>query len=679
MMKKTLVILAVLAGTIMGGCKDYLDTSSPANAEDEFVTTTPSEAFKVLSWCYANYRQNAAVPLYWWNDPVGSDIEMYPEANSTNNLNAKMRAEEMPIDAMKGPFDQLYATSARAKRLSDVLAEKTAYQNDVANGQTTDWTQIYGEAVAIRAWCYFMLIKHYGDVPYDYENSYVEDYTLSSRFAIYDQLIADLQAVEPLMYSLGEGGITAERMSRTFVHALIGEIALYAGGYQTIRTDMPDLYGSVQFETKGSEAHGSVYARRTDYKKYYEIAEEYFGKAIEQSGSARLIETDDRSFTDNPFQRHFQYMHDLQVSPESIFEVGNMQGGQAGQTTTSEFPYAFGRPSNGGSSNAAPNKSFSGIRFIPTFYYGAFEEGDRRRDVSAAVTGSNGDGNEAMIRFVPGSKLDGGIALNKWDENRMNPPYTASQRLSGINYPVLRIADLILMQAEVKAVLGDDAGALELVNQIRMRAFGDQDHQLVGLSGDALLDAIWQERKLELAGEGTRRWDMVRSGKFSEEAMAVRAEMKVMIDDLRSKGYHTFANGNTIPAYIYTKMVRLDNPLIFESTDKNDPTGYPGWRGQYDWTKTTSKVNGTDHNVAIKGLFTYIDPESAEAAELLKEGYVKTNWGIDLVTNEPAYRDNILSGIKSADEPPRYFFAIPFETINKSKGAISNGYGLPQQ
>ena len=34
-----------------------------------------------------------------------------------------------------------------------------------------------------------------------------------------------------------------------------------------------------------------------------------------------------------------------------------------------------------------------------------------------------------MLSFVPRSKLNGGIATNKWDENRMNPPYTASQRV----------------------------------------------------------------------------------------------------------------------------------------------------------------------------------------------------------------------------------------------------------
>ena len=50
------------------------------------------------------------------------------------------------------------------------------------------------------------------------------------------------------MYKVGEGGINGQRISRTFANALIGKMALYAGGYQTIRTDMPELYEEVQFE-----------------------------------------------------------------------------------------------------------------------------------------------------------------------------------------------------------------------------------------------------------------------------------------------------------------------------------------------------------------------------------------------------------------------------------------------
>ena len=674
-------ITVVALCTMFTQCKkDFLTTSSPSNVDDEFVTSTPSETFKTLSWCYANYRQNCIMGTYRWNDPIGSDAEMYPEENSSNNNNAILRSDQLPINAVSGGFNSLYTTLARASKVASLIAEKEAYKADVSANRVSSWTQLYGEAITMKAFCYFNLVKHFGDVPYGYENQYVEDYSLNSRFDIYDSLISSLKVAEPLMYKIGEGGINAERFSRTFCDALIGEIALYSGGYQTIRTDVSGLYGNVKFDKKGTEQNGCVYARRTDYLEYYKIAKQYLQAAIDNKGTATLITTDGRSYANNPFQKHFQYFNDLQVSPESLFQLGNIQGGT--QATTSEYPYAFGRPSDGGSSNAAPTKSFGALRIIPTVYYGEYENGDKRRDASVVVTGSKGDGNEKMLSFVPGNKTTGGIAINKWDDNRMNPPYVAAQRNSGIDWPILRLADVMLMLAEVKAELGENGDAVSLVNQIRQRAFGNTNHNIGALSGNALKDAILQERKLELLGEGTRRWDLIRSGKFSERAVAVRQEMTTMINDLKTQGYHSFSNGNVISSYIWTKMVNLSNPLTFDTPDSTNPALYPGWRGQYDYTKipaVASKVVGTNHNVAIKGLFNYIDPASAEATSLQTSGYAKTNWGVDIVKYASSYDRNILSGITSAGDPPRYYWPIPSETISKSNGKVTNGYGLPQQ
>lgn len=224
-----------------------------------------------------------------------------------------------------------------------------------------------------------------------------------------------------------------------------------------------------------------------------------------------------------------------------------------------------------------------------------------RRDASRVVTGSDGKGNEKIVNFAPGSKTSGGIGINKWDENKMSPPFTTAQRQSGINWPIMRMADVMLMLAEVKAELGtDNSGAISLVNQIRARAFGNTTHNISStLSGDNLKEAIWQERKFELLGEGMRRWDLIRSGKYSERAVAIRTEMTNMIASLKAKGYYTFANGNTIPTYIFTKLSTLSDPLTYECTDKTSPTLYPGWRGQYKYSGITGKC--TTH-ISYKGL-----------------------------------------------------------------------------
>ena len=118
--------------------KNFLDASSPSNVDDKFVTSTPSETFKTLSWCYANYRQNCIMGTYRWNDPIGSDAEMYPEQSSSNNLNAILQPDLLPIDAVAGGFNNLYTTLARAAKVANLIAGKEAYQKDVASGTVSD-------------------------------------------------------------------------------------------------------------------------------------------------------------------------------------------------------------------------------------------------------------------------------------------------------------------------------------------------------------------------------------------------------------------------------------------------------------------------------------------------------------------------------------------------------------
>lgn len=680
-MNKLIIIAYSLACCLLfTQCSDYLDTTSPSNADDEFVTSSPSETFKVMSKAYAVYRQNAVMGIYNWNDPLCSDIEYYPEKNSSNNNNARLKPDIMDVDAVKGGFDGLYNVISYASRVAELIAAKDEYKADIAAGVTSDWTQLHGEATALRALCYFDLIRHFGDVPYGYENNYVVDFKLTSRFEIYDALINSLKAVEPYMYKLGEGSITAERLSKTFVDALIAKIALFAGGYQTIRTDIDGLYGTLTFTNVSTDAtHKSAYARRADYLPYYTIAKDYLIRATTvNAGTAALVTTDERTYANNPFQRHFQYGLDLEVSPETLFEVGIAQGPSAtGMSTNGEYGYAFGRGSSGGN-NAAPNKLFAAVRMVPTFYYGGYATDDPRRDVSAVVTGFDGKGNEKLIPFTPNSKADGGgICLNKWDLCRQTPPYTGKQRMAGIDWPIMRYAEVLLMLAEVKAEL-NEADAIDYLNDVRQRAFGDTNHDLTGLTGEALKEAILMERKFEFFGEGIVRFDLIRSGKFSEKAIAVRNELNTVISNLNTNGFHTFSNGAVFPAYIWTKQVP-GAQLTYDCTNVNDSVMFPGWRGVYDFASLGVSVTGTNHNTAIRGLFNYINPTSADAATLESYGYAKKDWGSLLVTNADTYLDNILVGITSATTVPHYFWPIPYEVISQSKGKVTNGYGLPQE
>lgn len=672
---KSIKYLAVAfgLGLLTTSCSDYLDVDAPANTDDNFVTSTTAETWKAFSRNYAYYTGSiAGGGNYNWNDPC-SDADYYPEYNSGNGRIGYLHTE-VSVDTRKSQYNGLYETLAVAKRIADIIAAKSEYQEAKSANITNDWTQLYGEAMTYYCWCYFELVRHFGDVPFGIENSIVdanEGYSITSRFEILDNIIAILKDVEPLMYDLGSGNITAERMSRTFANMLIGEAALNSAGYQTLRTDSATLYGNVTFNKKyDNAALKCMYAQRSDANTYYKEAQTYLRKVLnERKGSLQFLTVDPRDYADNPFQMNLQHIHNMVVSPESIWEAGNRPSNQ------SERPYSQGRPSDGGNSNAAPCKVFGGVRIMPTFFYTGYEDGDKRADASMVVTGSDGKGTEALIHFKSGSRLNGGIGCNKWDENRCTPPYTTKSRQTGLNYQMRRIENVMLMLAEVDVALGDNGEALTLINQIRNRAG-------VANVNSVTMETVEQEVKREFVGEGDIRWAEIRMGVLPERAKQVRADIKTMIAGLKANGYYTFPNGRTISNYIWTKLVASPTAtMLTYDRDESNPALVPGWRGVYDYSTTSvaSVVKGDKHNLAIKGLYEYIDPAGTEAASLEADGWKKEKWAIDIVDGAETLWDyNILSGIVNS-EVPLYFHPLPSTTISQSNGRVSNGYGLPQQ
>ncbi len=105
--------------------------------------------------------------------------------------------------------------------------------------------------------------------------------------------------------------------------------------------------------------------------------------------------------------------------------------------------------------------------------------------------------------------------------------------ISALNYYIIRYADLLLWKAEAQVALGDLEGAREMVNQVRERA--KDSEYVMTLEGDAdadnynielytetwtdaaaALEAVHTERRLELAMEGHRFFDLVRWGNAAD-------------------------------------------------------------------------------------------------------------------------------------------------------------------
>ena len=91
-----------------------------------------------------------------------------------------------------------------------------------------------------------------------------------------------------------------------------------------------------------------------------------------------------------------------------------------------------------------------------------------------------------------------GIFTNKYN----NPTTLAEPNI------IVRFAEVVLNAAEANARLGNLDEAVALVNTVRDRALGDPSlsYTVAGLgTADAILDAIFKERRIEFLAEG-RRW-----------------------------------------------------------------------------------------------------------------------------------------------------------------------------
>lgn len=705
-MKMKTYIISLLAGAglliSVSACTD-LEVDSNSVVNSEFVFSEPTTARAALLTAY-NYWRDSYIHsngLFYLYNVDGSDAERYPVSYlaatqflATNFYATGTEAFPAAQSDCKTAWDNGYKIIALCNSLCTAFESTKEFESYMSSGEPSELSQIYGEAVALRATIYFELLRYYGDVPHSLISGKSAD-GLTPRDQIYDYHIRKLIMVEPYMYRCGENAITTnDYMTRTYVQGLIARMCLYAGGYQTRRTDLGDDFykdesGNLYSFDKVTESSTtkSFYGRRTDYKEYYTIAKKYLLACVEAPGSAALCVTDPRSASNtrvynNPFQYVFQQMHSLVIPAENIYEVPENYG------LYSERPYAFGRPSNGGGSNNYPCKDAGQSRFHPYYYYGDFSKDDKRRDVTCTVTGSTGKGIEILIPWVMGNKCSGGgIALNKWDENRQADPYISAQRRSGIHNPYMRFSDILLMLAEVSNELGDAATATDMLSKVRVRAFGSSEK--ANVSGfitecGSMLDAILQERNLEFGGEGMRRFDLIRTGKIYAANKQFHTRATAMINGLKTDGYYTFPNGNVISNYVWTKLVDAKTTYGYRLTAtgvEGDPVLYPGWRGQHDdWSSLGLNYGTTtpNTNLAIQGLFEYIDPNGTKAAELVADGYTKANWGKDIVDNEKEYNEYIFCGIKD-NEPPIYLLPINPVQIASSNGTIYNGYGFKNE
>ena len=123
-MKKILYSFVALAVCLsLTQCDNFLSVSSPNKSGDEFVTSSVSETYKTLSYCYGVYRGVAGGGNYNWNDSA-SDAEYYPEATSNNGRIGYLQPTSVGVNDKSGQFNNLYKISRKVRPRSGCHREE---------------------------------------------------------------------------------------------------------------------------------------------------------------------------------------------------------------------------------------------------------------------------------------------------------------------------------------------------------------------------------------------------------------------------------------------------------------------------------------------------------------------------------------------------------------------------
>ena len=452
-LKYNLIAIALL-GFSFSSCSDFLEQNPQTDLSENDFYKTADDILSAVNGAYSSLQEGDIYGNWYVFGEIPSD-------NTRNQLSGSVTTQN--------EFDQFYIDTQNS-----MIANfwKAAYK--VINRTNTILGRIDGieintelanryklECKFIRALMYFNLVRVYGDVPLVLkEISISESYDIlrEPKENVYNQIIADLKEAQdlPVSYSTAEDGRATQGAAK----------ALLANVYMTLH-------------------------------KYAE-AETILAEII-NSGRYSLLENTPGSLNIDGYKNVFSPVN--HNSKEGIFEIQFLKGGYGeGSNYANNFA-----PENSGTNVVAVGGT--GGNNIPEMdIYNAYEEGDLRRDFSMSLGYYDNRKN------------------NEWVESRyvckfMDGPYQNNDASN--NYPVIRYADVILMYAEALNQNGKTAEACKYLNMTRRRGFGYQttetspvDLQTTDKAQFALM--VEQERRVELAFENHRWFDLIRTGRAVE-------------------------------------------------------------------------------------------------------------------------------------------------------------------
>ena len=498
-MKIKNILLTGVAALALVSCNDFLDVDAPSAYTEDFVFGQKTEVQRALNGVYAQALVNNLYGnAYQRTFVLNSDVDMQISSNNAHahNTYARFDCDEQG--------SEIYSFWTAAYNLIEYTNKfiHAAEASSLYNTNDSEYMQWIGEAKCLRAMAYHDLVVMFGDVPFTFTPTSTKgtDFIIpiEDRQAIQESLINDLKAIAPYMASSSR--TTVERCSKEFAHAMIARIALTAGGY-SLRPNKND-----------NKNFGEM-KRPDNWQKFYEIARDYADSVI-TAGTHSLT---------NSYQDVFVNECNYQVvnNDDPIFEI------PFAKESTGNTGYIQGPTYSSYEGKTMGNwGATSGNGRLNAFYRFLFRPNDKRREFVNGMwyytIHTYGDGSMADSVVI---RNDYTVHNNKWSKLWTNEGSTLGSITTGstgINYPYMRYADVLLMYAETANALNGAPTdkAISCLQAVHNRAFDDGDSTFIAdATGNekTFQKAVMDERKWEFAGENSRWRDLVRTNTYAEE------------------------------------------------------------------------------------------------------------------------------------------------------------------
>lgn len=623
-MKRTiyLSLLAVILLTF-NSCEDFLETTSKSSQAVDVTFESVNDANLALLGAYALMNEDAMyssrMSIFWMTN---TDIEItsfgqndYRNADR-RGLSNYMSRPTMDMNDITRGWNTMYQA---IERLNLVIANIPNSSIVGAEDDNADlmW-HYYGEALTLRALMYMELCRNFGDVPFRTEPASDETFYVerTDRDVIYETLLDDLLEAQKYLTYVGEGvHNTVERVTKGFAKGLRARIAMYRAGY-SIRPDGVTRQGS------NPEVYYAIAKRE---------AEELIADGVHQL---------------NPdFRNHFimQCRHQVDNNyRESLFEVG------LGINRSGEIGYSNGTRFNKASAYAGRGTQ-GYVNTSPVFFY-SFDAEDSRRNATVDIfvydeeVAESNAGPAGFRQKISSNPKD--YRIGKWSIKYLTGAAltgsvgTDQKYLNGINWTLMRMSDVYLLLAEAEYYLnGATSTAKDALKEVRRRAFPASVHDLKveqyvdALGGEAFFNALVDERAWELAGEGVRKYDLVRWNLLSEKLSEFNQEN----GELAARGL--------LPSRLNSSIIVPER--LYYKFDNND-------------------------------VYPEVDYSSANFYEPLSEApgeeYYYVTWFPISESNLVSYRDEWLVYLNAGYDPAmnNHLFALPSEVVATSGGLWSN-------